>query len=258
VGLLLLAAAVLLLVIDPSGKLLMRVAGILGTLLFLFSCLLMLLTFRKARHLSPWSLLLVAMISLSATLLFYVLMGSAQPGWSLAAATATGGLLGLFWSLTNRLERHADGVMARGNSWYLALWAGSLAVTQLSAILSGRAPGVMTLFSFFGMGLAVSNSLGLLVRMRWVQRGGGQTTVAVSTSKGWALILGLILVAGLLGGVYYRYGTKAISPPVSEEEKLFITARQIDTPFAYQLFLRRYPSGRFVQQARLRLEPGGR
>ena len=59
----LLLAAFALLVADPSGALLLRIIGIAGMALFALSVVTMLLTFRKARKLAPWSLVIGAVVS---------------------------------------------------------------------------------------------------------------------------------------------------------------------------------------------------
>ncbi|WP_170263727.1 hypothetical protein [Blastochloris sulfoviridis] len=116
-----LAGASVLLIIDPSAALLFRVVGVIGTTLFVLSIAIMLLTFRKARRLSPWMLVLSGAISVVATSVFFALTGTPLPGAVMMLAIVAGALIGIGWSLTNLLFVDGETVRARGNAWYLAV-----------------------------------------------------------------------------------------------------------------------------------------
>ncbi len=161
---LVLIAAFALLVVDPSGALLFRIVGIVGMALFVLSALTMLLTFRKARKLSPWSLAIGAAVSVACTWIFFALAGAPLSAAAIALAIAAGAMVGVGWSLTNLLFIDGDAVRARGNVWFLAVWALSLMMTQVATLAGGRTPYAVAMVSFLGMGLAVGNSLGLLAR----------------------------------------------------------------------------------------------
>jgi hypothetical protein len=74
------------------------------------------------------------------------------------------------WSLTNLLFIDAGMVRARGNIWFLAVWALTLLMTQGASLAGGKTPYAVALVSFLGMGLAVGNSLGLLARYARARR----------------------------------------------------------------------------------------
>lgn len=172
---LLMAAAVLisaiaLVVVDPSGALLFRAVGLAGMVLFALSVVIMLLTFRKARRLSPWMLLTSATISVVCTATFFALAGAPLSRLMIVLATGAGGTVGIGWSLTNLLFVDGGSVRARGNVWYLAVWGLSLALTQVAALAGGRTPYAVAVVSFIGMGVAVGNSLGLLLRYARARR----------------------------------------------------------------------------------------
>jgi hypothetical protein len=170
IGAAVLVGAVVLLIIDPSARLLLRVVGVVGTMLLLLSIVIMLLTFRKARRLSPWMLALSGTTSVVATSVFFALAGAPLPGAVLTLAVVAGALVGIGWSLTNLLFIDGEAVRARGNAWYLAVWGAALALPQLTMLLGGRTPDVLALVSFLGMGLAVGNSAGLLTRYHRARR----------------------------------------------------------------------------------------
>jgi hypothetical protein len=65
----------------------------------------------------------------------------------------------------------AAGVRARGDLWFLAVWAATLLLPQLVAHAGARTPEMLTIVSFVGMGLAVGNSGGLMLRT-WVALSG--------------------------------------------------------------------------------------
>jgi len=159
-----LATAFVVLVIDPSGALLFRVVGIVGMALFALSIVMMLLTFRKARKLSPWSLAIGAIVSVLCTWIFFALAGAPLSASAIGLAVAAGAMVGVGWSLTNLLFIDGEAIRARGNIWFLAVWALSLLMTQAATLAGGQTPYAVALVSFLGMGLAVGNSLGLLAR----------------------------------------------------------------------------------------------
>jgi len=159
-----------LLAIDPSGGLLFRTIGLIGMALFALSVVVMLLTFRKARRLSPKALLIAASISVACTSFFFLLAGSPLSAGAVAIAAAAGAMIGIGWAMTNLLFVDGDTVRARGDLWFLAVWGVSLALPQLAALFGGRTPYAIAVVSFLGMGLAVGNSLALLTRYRNVRR----------------------------------------------------------------------------------------
>lgn len=172
---LLIAAAVLLalfvlLVIDPSGALVMRAIALAGLALFCLSVLMMLVTFRRARRLSPFGLAIAALTSVAGTGAFLWLAGTPVATGTAALAVAAGGMIGAGWAVTNLLFVDGDAVRARGNLWFLAIWGVSLALPQLAALAGGRAPSGMAVVALLGMGLAVGNSLGLIARYRAARR----------------------------------------------------------------------------------------
>jgi len=164
IGSAVLIAAFVLLVIDPSGALLFRIVGLIGMALFALSVVTMLLTFRKARKLSPWSLAIGAVVSVFCTWIFFALAGAPLSATAIVLAIAAGAMVGVGWSLSNLLLIDGNMVRARGNIWFLAVWALSLMMTQVAALAGGKTPYAVALVSFLGMGLAVGNSLGLLAR----------------------------------------------------------------------------------------------
>jgi len=166
IGIAVLAAALALLVVDRSGGLLFRVVGIVGMALFALSVVTMLLTFRKARRLSPWSLLIGAIVSVACTLIFFALAGAPLSLAAMLLAIAAGAMVGVGWSLTNLLFVDGEAIQARGNAWFLAVWAVSLMMPQAVTLAGGQTPYAVALVSFLGMGLAVGNSLGLLARYK--------------------------------------------------------------------------------------------
>lgn len=164
IGVSLLAGALILLLIDRSGKLLFRIAGLIGTVLFAVSVIVMLLTFRKAKRLSPWMLALTALISMACTLFFFWITGSPISKVAATIAACIGFAAGIGWSLSNLLFVDREIIQIRGTLWSLLIWAVSIAIPQLFGILGYRTPYLAALFSFFGMGLTMGNSLGLIKR----------------------------------------------------------------------------------------------
>ncbi|HRK25065.1 MAG TPA: hypothetical protein PLQ11_08950 [Beijerinckiaceae bacterium] len=163
-GLVAAAAGVALLVIDPTAALLFRVVGLVGMALFALSIVVMLLTFRRARTLSAWALLFSALSSILCTGLMARFGGVSLATAMMVLSAVAGGLVGIAWALTNLLFVENETVRARGTLWFLAIWALTLLVPQAVALAGARTPQAMMILSFFGMGLALGNSLSLLVR----------------------------------------------------------------------------------------------
>jgi hypothetical protein len=170
VGVGVLLAMFVLLAIDLSGRLLLRCIGLIGTTLFVLSVAMMLLTFRKARRLSAWMLVLGASVSLVCTSAFFALTGTSASAAAVVLAAAAGLMVGIGWSLTNLLFVDGADVRARGNLWFLAVWGVTLVLPQLAGLTGGRTPYAVAVMSFVGMGLAVGNSLGLQARLRTARR----------------------------------------------------------------------------------------
>lgn len=165
-----LVAVFVLLVVDPTGALLFRIIGLIGMALFALSVVTMLLTFRKARKLSPWSLVIGAVVSMLCTWFFFALAGAPLSVAAILLAVAAGAMVGVGWSLTNLLFIDSGTIRARGNIWFLAVWAVTLIMTQVATLAGGKTPYAVALVSFLGMGLAVGNSLGLLARYARARR----------------------------------------------------------------------------------------
>ena len=137
IGVAVLIAAFVLLVIDSSGALLFRVVGLIGMALFALSVVTMLLTFRKARKLSPWSLVIGAVVSVACTLIFFTLASVPLPITAILLAACAGAMVGVGWSLTNLLFIDAGMVRARGNIWFLAVWA-LISADDAGRVVGGR------------------------------------------------------------------------------------------------------------------------
>ena len=170
VGIATVSAMFVLLAIDLSGRLLLRWVGVIGTALFALSVAMMLLTFRKARRLSAWMLVLGAGASIVCTSVFFAVTRMPASSGVVVVAAGAGLLVGIGWSLTNLLFVDGADVRARGNLWFLAVWGVTLALPQLAGLTGGRTPYAVAVMSFVGMGLAVGNSLGLLARLRVARR----------------------------------------------------------------------------------------
>jgi hypothetical protein len=155
------AAAILtflILILIFNFKLFLRLMAIGGTVLFVLSILIMLLTFRKAKKISPVSLvisMLVSVISLGIYSLFIpVHLAAAVKVWALAS----GILIGTGWALSTPLNLK-DGLIKReGNVWYLAVWGLIFVVNQLTIAVTGRPPQIAMALLLSGTGIVLGNS----------------------------------------------------------------------------------------------------
>jgi hypothetical protein len=160
---LLLGLAIIALTSDPLAMF-FRVISIGAVVLMILSVAIMLLTFRKARKISPLMLSISVAISvLCLTVYSLILNVSMSIGLWLLALIA-GGALGFAWSITNTLFNDAGTIKARGNIWYLAIWAGVFAINQLVTIITGRPPFIAIVMLLISTGLVLGNTGGILRR----------------------------------------------------------------------------------------------
>lgn len=160
---LLLGLAAIALTSDPLATF-FRVISIGAVVLMVLSVGIMLLTFRKARKISPLMLSISVAISvLCLTIYSLILNVSISIGLWLLALIA-GGALGFAWSITNTLFNDAGTIKARGNIWYLAIWAAVFAINQLVTITTGRPPFIAILMLLISTGLVLGNTGGILRR----------------------------------------------------------------------------------------------
>ncbi len=129
-----------------------------GILMLLLSAFVMVATLRKAKSVSPLSL--VTGIGLSVLVaLIYPLLTGASPGVLLPLNGLFFGLMGgLSWGATTTVFIDKDVIRSRGNGWYLMIWALTLAIPQALALLIGRPPAPALWLLFFGTGLVVGQS----------------------------------------------------------------------------------------------------
>src|SRR3989339_1253407 len=143
---------------------LLKIASVLGIVLLLFSVLIMLLTYRKAKKISPLSLLLSMLISLTSLLIYTELLHVRLTLLLWLMALAAGGLVGVGWSLTSRLICVQGLIKSQGDVWYLAVWALVFALNQLVVLFTGRPVQVAMVMLLASTGLVIGNSSSLLVR----------------------------------------------------------------------------------------------
>lgn len=164
-------AAGVLVLIDPSLRLLFRVASILGTVLFVVSVVVMLLTFRKARGLEALPLVVTALLAVATTTIFFAFAGPPLGRLVVMLAVLAGLVVGIAWSTTGLVFVEGRLVRTRGTLWFLAVWALTLALPQILAAAAGRTPATAAVAGFVGMGLTIGNAGGLIARARAARAG---------------------------------------------------------------------------------------
>ena len=142
----------------------------LGIAMTLFSAALMLVTFRSARALVPTALAVVMATTILASALS-LWLANGRPSWLFAgAALAAGVALGGYWSTTLLIFVDNGVARGRGSLWYLAVWAGVLALNQIATGFLGFTPDVGGPGVVFAAGVSLGNSLGLIVRTTLARR----------------------------------------------------------------------------------------
>jgi hypothetical protein len=160
---LLLGLAVVALRADPLATFL-RVISIGAVVLMVLSVAIMLLTFRKARKISPLMLSISVAISVLCLTIYSLILNVSMSFGLWMLALIAGGALGVAWSITNTLFNDAGTIKARGNIWYLAIWAAVFAINQLVTIVTGRPPFIAIVMLLISTGLVLGNTGGILRR----------------------------------------------------------------------------------------------
>lgn len=143
---------------------LLKIIAVGSLVLLGLSVLVMLITFRRAKKISPLSLIISMLISLTALVIYSGLMGVRLPAGFWLAALAAGAVTGAGWSLMSRLVRKDGLIKAQGNAWHLAVWAAVFAFNQLTVLLTGRPAAVAMVMLLVSTGLVLGNSGAVLAR----------------------------------------------------------------------------------------------
>jgi len=169
VGMMAAGAAALLaisLLFDEPLQTFFLLLSLAGTAMLLLSVVGMLLTFRQARTLDTTSLLMALAVALLSALFSLMMAAELPSAVSTSSALLAGTGLGYAWSRTTLLFIDGDAVRARGTAWYLIVWAISFGATQILSALAGEIPTAAVLAMMFSTGLALGNTIGLLIRLQ--------------------------------------------------------------------------------------------
>jgi hypothetical protein len=137
--------------------LIMKTISLLLLLVFALSVVLLVLTFRKPRKVSVFSLILAILVGLTTLTVFSFLIRYHPSVWLLIAMGSAGLLIGVLWSRATRIYVENGQVMSRNSVWYLVVWGGIFALTQLISIVTNRPPSaamallIMSTASIIGM-----------------------------------------------------------------------------------------------------------
>ena len=139
-----------------------EIIGWLSIPLTLVSVIYMVVTWRRQRRLSSWSLwtpILVALLALWA----YVALIDLDPS-PLRTWLPFLGLLvaGLYLGHNSKLELHDGDVSAARNPWSFLVWVASFTITQLVALLAPGSAEAMLSLLFAATGLTIGEQLALV------------------------------------------------------------------------------------------------
>lgn len=148
-----------------------KAASVLFVALFLVATALLVLTFRRPRPLSAPALLLATLVGTLTPALFALLIRYRPSSGVIAAMAALGLAVGVLWSRATRLSLAGGRVIAQNSGWYLAVWGGIFALTQLVSIVTNRPPRVVMALLVLSAATVVGTNGSLLVRARAVRAG---------------------------------------------------------------------------------------
>ena len=165
---LLLITMATLMIIDM--RLFFKVASLFGIFLLLFSVAIMLLTFRKAKKVSPISLSIAIVTSLVCLVIYSYLLNVKISAGILMFTMLCGGMIGVGWSLASTISLEKGIVKYKGNIWHLAVWGMVFILNQLVTIITGRPPQIAILMLIASTGLVMGNSGSTLARFYHVRK----------------------------------------------------------------------------------------
>lgn len=123
--------------------LIMKIVSVVFLVVFILSVAFLIFTFRKPKKVSIFSLTLAILISLI-TLTVFSLFINYRPSLLLLAGMGGAGLcIGVVWSQSTRVYVENGRVMSRNSIWYLVVWGGVFALTQLISIVTQRPPSIV-------------------------------------------------------------------------------------------------------------------
>lgn len=156
------ALVLCLVVMAVDFKLFLRLVAIGGTVLFMLFIVVMLLTFKKAKSLSPASLVISILLSLVTFWVYSLFLGVPVSGPVQCIGLLSGVLIGVGWALITPVKNHNGIVKREGNAWYLAVWGVVFAINQLASILTGRPPRIGMVLLLLGTGIVLGTSSSLI------------------------------------------------------------------------------------------------
>lgn len=157
--------------------LLMKAISIICLIVFVLSVALLILTFRKPKKVSLPALVLVIVISVM-TLAVFSLFMNYQPSLLLLAATGIIGLvIGVIWSQATRVYVENGKVMSRNSIWYLLVWGGVFALTQLISVATNKPPAVIMALLVMSTASVIGMN-GMIMKKYFAVRGGAGTAAA--------------------------------------------------------------------------------
>ncbi|MDI6741668.1 MAG: zinc ribbon domain-containing protein [Smithella sp.] len=128
---------------DSILPLIMKIISVVFLIIFILSVTFLIFTFRKPKKVSIFSLVIAMLISLI-TLTVFSLFINYRPSLLLLAAMGLAGLcIGVIWSQSTRVYVENGKVMSRNSIWYLVVWGGVFALTQLISIVTQRPPSII-------------------------------------------------------------------------------------------------------------------
>ena len=160
--------------------LVMKAISVIFLIVFVVSVALLVLTFRKPKKVSILSLLLVILISII-TLAVFSFLVNYQPSLLLLALTVLAGLfIGVVWSQATHVYVENGKVMSRNSIWYLLVWGGIFALTQLVSVMTNRPPSVIMALLIVSTGTVIGMN-GMIMKRYFSIRARAQATLAAGT-----------------------------------------------------------------------------
>ena len=153
-----LACFACLIIMAVNFNLFLRLVAIGGTVLFVLSIAMMLLTFRKSKKIAPAPLVISMIMSLVTLWVYALFFGVHFSGTVKFMGLLSGILVGIGWALTTPVRSNNGIVEREGNAWYLAVWGLVFAINQLTAAITGRPPQIGMVLLLLGTGIVLGTS----------------------------------------------------------------------------------------------------
>jgi predicted RNA-binding Zn-ribbon protein involved in translation (DUF1610 family) len=162
----------------------MKIISIVFLIIFILSVALLVFTFRKPKKVTLLSLMLPVLISLI-TFTVYSFFIHYRPSILLLIGMGFAGLsIGIIWSQSTLVYAETGKVMSRNSIWYLVVWGGVFALTQLISIVTKKPPSIVMALLIMSTGSVIGMNGQMMRKYFSVKSSLGESKASLQSCPG--------------------------------------------------------------------------